>query len=80
MIDLKTYNDLLEKRDTLTNKIAQARGSIETLKTQLEKEHSCTSIKEAKRKLQSLHDNLEQSEKTLKAELAHFEKELGDKL
>lgn len=80
MIDLKTYNDLLEKRDSLTNKINKARGSIDTIKTQLEKEHGCSSIKEAKRKLQTLHDELEQSEAMLKKELAQFEKEWGDKL
>lgn len=79
-IDLKTYNALLEKRDYLTNKISKARGSIETLKAQLQEEHGCSSVKEAKRKLQSLQSDLEKSEATLKAELANFEKEWGDKL
>lgn len=79
-IDLKVYNEMVEKKETITNKINKAKGSIDTLKSQLEKDYKLMSIKETRRRLRELQSELNEEEKELLGKLNQFQKEWSDKL
>lgn len=72
-IDLKLYNSLVEKRDEVTNRINKAKGSIETMREQLKKDHGCDTIKQAKKRLQELQESMSSEEKELVGKIESFQ-------
>ena len=79
-LDLKTYQNLKSKADSLKRDADRASGAFDEALAQLKKDFGVSTIDEAKALLEELQTKDTKAEQKFKAALEAFEKEWGDVL
>ena len=79
-IDIKQYEQLKRRVETLQREHDRAEGALGQLMTKLADEHGCETLDDARAKAKQLKVDAEAAESEYDAALAEFEEKWGDRL
>lgn len=79
-LDLKTFNKLSERVDSVQRQADRKLGEADSLKARMKEDYDCHTLRDVRSSLESGEEELAQLEEEFNRELKRFQEEYGDRL